>query len=672
MPLTSAQIQQAAGRQSEAARAIGGTVRLIAGPGTGKSQTIEQRVTWLLSNGIKPARIAAVSFTRASATDLRRRIHRAAEGAGFSDGPLVRVSTLHALALRVLRVAGLLTHYPADPLVLDDWELEHIFDNEYGVVTSIKSKVRREEIRRNHEAFWATGTWGPPNYVPPDPAITEAERKAFDAFHNERTQVYSCVLPGELVRQCVEHVKSGTLDLPSLLKLDHLIVDEYQDLNPMDLELVDTLLAGGIAGFVAGDDDQSIYSFRFADPTGIQRFTERYPGTADHSLTDCFRCTPAVLGPAQNLILKNASGQRIDKVHNALYGGAHPPVQGAFHSWRFDSGDKEALAVAASAKALIAGGMPPREILVLLCNSRALLPILRKQLDQLGVPWEPPRQESFLDSRAGRLVLALTRIVSESKDHVAHRTLFGLKSGVGPTTCTQFADVVVKANLNYRDSFYQDLPVKVSTRVGSALKAARDTCGVIGGWKPEDTVSSMGPVIEKIVRDTCGDDEGARWNDYLASLPGGLNLGELRDLLWADTDEQQVRVLDAVFERTGVPKPEEGVLPARIRVMTMHGAKGLSAQVVFIPGLEETLFPGVWRAAYPGLVQEAARLLYVSITRARVACIASYARSRFLYGKLVFPPPSRFLTHLKTHFGDRAGGLSAAEVQAILADVSAL
>jgi superfamily I DNA/RNA helicase len=149
----------------------------------------------------------------------------------------------------------------------------------------------------------------------------------------------------------------------------------------------------------------------------------------------------------------------------------------------------------------------------------------------------------------------------------------------------------------------------------------------------------------------------------------GMTLEELRDYLLADTGEQQAALLQVVLERLNLPLPAAGVLPPRVRVMTMHGAKGLSGKVVFIPGLEEEILPGPWRQPYPGLVLEAARLLYVSITRARAACIISYAQRRGQFGRHT---PSRFTVHLGGPFFARAGGLSSVEVQHITNEVSHL
>jgi len=201
-------------------------VRVMAGPGTGKSQTIEQRVCWLVEGGADPGRIVVVSFTRASAEDLRARVAKACSEANLD--PAVRVGTLHSFALRALRAAGRLKAYPADPAVLQRWEVDHIFDAEFGETAGVGSLPRRRLIRADHEAFWQTGEHTPPQVTPPDPPISEDERNGFRTFHGPRTQLYSCVLPGEIVRLCVDHMQAGTLDPAELLKIDHLIVDEFQ------------------------------------------------------------------------------------------------------------------------------------------------------------------------------------------------------------------------------------------------------------------------------------------------------------------------------------------------------------------------------------------------------------------------------------------------------------
>src|SRR5437879_171199 len=145
-----------------------------------------------------------------------------------------------------------------------------------------------------------------------------------------------------------------------------------------------------------------------------------------------------------------------------------------------------------------------------------------------------------------------------------------------------------------------------------------------------------------------------------------MTLEEIRDFMWTDNDEQQAQIMERVYGRLGQPVPAEHLLPQRVRIMTMHGAKGLSSFIVFVPGLEDGLIPGPWRAPYPGLVLEAARLLYVSISRTRAACVLSFAQSRFVNGRNQRQAASRFNASLSGAFIAHQDGLSAAEVQEMI------
>ena len=345
MPIPDAAKAAAQVTQDAAAHSNTAQTRLIAGPGTGKSNTIVNRLCWLLSEGAQASRIFVVSFTRASANDLKNRVVSACEQGGHAAAVThIRVSTLHSLALRTLRAGGFLTtRFPTPyPLVLDEWELENVFDPEFGMSSEIRSKTRQREVRRYHEAIWSTGIPDPPNYIPPDPAITSQEANTFVAFHTPRTQTYACVLPGEIVRQCVEEISAGNLDIVGLLHMDHLIVDEFQDLNPMDLKFVDLIIQRGVTVFMAGDDDQSIYSFRFANPAGIQEIPQKYPTAGFHQLTECFRSMPTVLNAAATLIAAFPPQNRIPKQLHSLYSQAQPPPAGIVHLFRFTTGVLEA------------------------------------------------------------------------------------------------------------------------------------------------------------------------------------------------------------------------------------------------------------------------------------------------------------------------------------------
>jgi DNA helicase-2/ATP-dependent DNA helicase PcrA len=672
VPITQNQKQAAEALQHAAGRDMTAQVRLIAGPGTGKSYAIEERVRWLLATGLNPAGLFIVSFTRASARDLRTRIQKYCSVNGQVAGNAVSVTTLHALALRILQAANLLAAYPTRPVVMDEWELENIYDAEFSRASDL-TPARSREVRQEHEAFWSSGNWGPPNYIPPDPPVTAQERASFDGFHTPRAQTYACVLPGEIVRKCVEHIAAGTLDPTERLHPEHLVVDEYQDLNAADIEFIDHLVARGVSVFIAGDDDQSIYSFRYASPQGIQTFSGKYPGAGLHTLNDCFRCTPTVVSTALHLIQSHPLPNRIPKNLYSLYAHANPALAGTVDRWRFATGRAEARGIAESCQRLIQEGVSPSEILILISNRRVLERELRGAFNAAGLVYQAPRADIYRDLPEGRLALALLRIVCDVNDYVAHRTVLGLIARVGAGTCNSIAVKVLQNGLNFRALFYAGLPAGVfgKRETDGINKTAAFVAGLTN-WGPDDPLQQHDHVIRQLLGSLLGNPAVQAWQSVTASLPPDMTLIEIRDYLWADTDEQAAEVLANVHERLGQQTPPGALLPPAVRMMTMHGAKDLNAQIVFIPGLEEQIFPGDRRRPYPGLVLEAARLLYVSVSRARAACILTYARTRFVYGETVHHAPSRFATSLDGPFAQRTSGLTPAEAQAIAADCAHL
>lgn len=321
MPITDNQKAMAEQHQWNAARDQAQQIRLVAGPGTGKTHTIEKRVAHLLNNGATPNNMYVISFTRATCAELRSRIQTFCGNQPCAlTAAQIHISTMHSLALKILRRANLLTSYPSGtPIMLDDWEHRNIYDKELASAIGC-TPTRAAEIRLAHDARWQTLN---PQHI--DQAqITHTEIQGFNAFHAARTNLYSCVLPGEIIFQCVEALQQGALQPTQLPRIDHLIVDEYQDLNACDQEFIRLLSAQNAILFIAGDDDQSIYSFRHANPDGIVQFNNTYPGSSTYVLTDCFRCAPAILSSASNLIGYNPT--RIHKNITPLYGSANPPV----------------------------------------------------------------------------------------------------------------------------------------------------------------------------------------------------------------------------------------------------------------------------------------------------------------------------------------------------------
>lgn len=666
-------LAQAIARQQAAAHDPANETRLVAGPGSGKSFSIEARVEHLLRANVPATRILGVSFTRNAAKDLGSRISSKCAQAGLQHLGDVRVGTLHSVALRVLRLANLLTMYPVDPRVLDEWEMREWVDAEFAKHINV-TPGRARDVREYHEAWWSTGQQNPANYIPANPPVTTQEQQQFITYHNMQTGFYGCLLVGEIVRTCMQHTNANAIDPHALLDIDHLIVDEYQDLNPMDIQFVDHLIGHGVATFVAGDDDQSVYAFRHASPQGIQAFTQRFPGAASHTLSDCFRCTPAVLSAALGVLTGFTPPARIPKQLTSLYATAHPPVQGHAQWLKFASPQAEATAIASSCLELHAAGLDYGDIMVLLGNRRVMAVGIQDALASNGVPFSPVEVEPFRDTPAGRTGFSMLRVLSDASDLVAHRNLLSLLPQMGATRCLDLTLRCRNANMNALDLYQGHIPNGVLTNMQHAkVQEVRAIVAALQAWDPDDTLGQRGASLAQLVQQVRGQPDRQEWDAFVQTLPQDATLSELADLLYANSLEETGAVVSAVHSRLGLPIPPT-IAPDRVQVMTMHGAKGLSAKVVFIPSLEETVFPNQRRAAKPGLVDEGARLLYVSITRARAAVFLTCAHGRNQNGVFVHNPASRYLVHsgLQLQYQQQPTGVGPQLAHAVAATCGAL
>ncbi|MFZ1488971.1 MAG: ATP-dependent helicase [Ilumatobacteraceae bacterium] len=660
--------KQQAGASDQAAE-----VRLVAGPGTGKSFSIEARVEHLLNHNVQPQSILAVSFTRNSAKDLADRIAARCTLVGLPQGADVSVSTLHSVALRVLRLANLLNQYPVDPRVLDEWEMRHWIDEEFSVDIGVPPG-RAREVREFHEALWSTGQANPANYIPATPPISQAEQQRFNTFHRDQTTFYACLLVGEIVQTCMLHAAPGAIDPRALLNVDHLIVDEYQDLNPMDLRFVDHLVSQGVTTFVAGDDDQSVYSFRHASPQGIQSFAQRFPQASDHMLSDCFRCTPTVLNAALSVLTYFATQGRIPKQLTSLYGSATPVVRGHASMTRYASPQAEAASIAESCIELHVAGLNWGDIMILLGNRRVMATEIENALTTKGVPFSPVQSDPFRDTEAGRTGYSLLRVLADSDDLVAHRNLLTLLPQMGPTRCLDVTRRCIAANMNAVDLYRGHIPNAVLQPMQLArVNEVRGLVGVVQGWALGDTVAQRGAALSQLVAQVRNAADQQLWDTFCQALPPDATLQELLVLLQADDLEKRNALLMAVHERLGLDAPP-ALDPDLVQIMTMHGSKGLSAKVVFIPGLEENVFPTHRILQKPGLVAEGARLTYVSITRARAAVLCSCTHSRHQNGQFVQNPVSRYAVHLglQINYQAQPNGLTSQQAQQVAATCAQL
>jgi DNA helicase-2/ATP-dependent DNA helicase PcrA len=687
MGITQAQRAAAEKQQWSAAKAIASQVRVVAGPGTGKSRTIEKRVCQVLESGASPARVFVISFTRATCAELRTRINSFCASHPHAKGAeQVAVSTMHSLALRILKRANLLNQYPAEPFILDNWEQKRVYDEELSMALAC-TPTRAGQIRKAYDTSWQT--------LDPESVgqamISPNEVSGFTSFHGTRKNLYCCVLPGEVIHECVRSIQLGALQLSDLPPIEHLVVDEFQDLNACDQEFVKLLSEQGATLFIAGDDDQSIYSFRHADPSGIVSFTSTYPDADSHELTDCFRCAPAILGPALKLIANNPN--RLDKNLRSLYASADPPVNGTLHVWSFGSAESESKAVAESCATLIREGMAGREdeILILLAQvtpPAVQLDPLTRELTNLGVPYAAPSGSSLTDDPTLRAVYSLLRLLGDREnkapDYVAHRDLLCLMAGVGSSTTKALAEDCILKNQNFRELFYGLHPAWLTGRGLAAVARIKAVIAGIASWSLGDPlikrIDEIGKLLAQHIFTAAGQtaEPLTDWLAFAGTLPADMTLDELCQFLGAPSGTDQSYVMDQVYKRLNVEIPG-GSGHKKVRILTMHGAKGLTGRVVFIPSASQGIIPNYRALSATGRLIEQRRLFYVSVTRAMAACIISHATlykgaaaQSLVQGSSVRLTRSQFLNEMGVVSVNRSAGLTAREAQDILKDITNL
>ena len=444
------------------------------------------------------------------------------------------------------------------------------------------------------------------------------EPKFLGAWREHR-EVYGYLLRAELVYQlkrALEQYGEFTLEGPTV----HLLVDEYQDLNRCDLAVVKAIAARGAEVFVAGDDDQSIYGFRMAHPEGIRRFPQDYPPSHELALEMCKRCDKEILD--LGLFVARQDFRRIDKPLRAEDGrtGAEIAIL------RFHDQNEEAKGVAALCQHLIGNcNVQPGQILILLRSDHngAFSSVLRRALDAHGVPVGVATADTNpLNLKPGRMVLACLRLLVNQEDHLAWRTLLNLrKNGLGTAAVDTVYGIARARNARFAAALQSicDDPLsggRHGERIKTEVEAIRAVLADLSALLPAgegnegeiDLTATIGQIIQRLV-----DDEVQRQATHhqfelaiQAAEPKSIN-----DL---------VRALEVSREDI-----EQEIDEGKVNILTMHKAKGLTADTVIIVVAEDEYLPG---RAEGDAADDERRLLYVSLTRAKHHLFITYCDRR--------------------------------------------
>lgn len=561
--------------QQRAASFYGTHARLLAGPGTGKTHTLARHVVYLATReGVPPSEMLVLTFTRMATRALKSTIRK--ELSPYS-AEMPYISTLHGFALRQLRKNADLVHSLPQPLrIADDWEESMIIHEELkGVLTRHLPTIKRNfgELAADWQTLKADG----------DEWETNLGDPAFVGAWQEQRRIYGYVMRSELVYQlkrAMEQIPDFALE-PSF---KHMLIDEYQDLNPCDLAIASEGARRGLMLLASGDDDQSIYGFRFADPSGIRDFTSDFAGAGDLVLTECRRCDEEILRAA-----KWVAEQDVDRVPKEL-NATEGHVGGEVQLLSFRTGNEESDGVARLVKKLIEEGTKPSEILVLVRsdNNSVLSRPLAEALTLLRVPvTSSVERRTVLDEAHGRRLLTMLRLVANRRDHLAWRTRLKLQDGLGPRTAAPIYAFARREGITYSDAIHrlneyaEEIPSQQLPRLHQLLQSTNNTADLLKALlerlESENGGASSTTLLEVITEAASTEiiEEDGR-AEVVAFVENAINAGGISKL-------------DDLFASLSVDHTEGDpeLDTEKVNILTMHQAKGLTTDVVFIISAED-------------------------------------------------------------------------------------
>ena len=569
----------------------------MAGPGTGKSFALKRRVGRLLEDGQNPNRVLVVTFTRTAAASLVEDF----KGLGVPGCERVEVSTLHSFCFRLLLEQDVFKYlrrvprpliafekskvlqFEARPLIAD---LIHA-DKALGAFRACTKRIKA------FEAAWARLQTDDPGWA------TDPLDQSMDTHLSSWLEFHHCMLIGELIPEALRYLANNPAS-DVLSAYDHVIVDEYQDLNRAEQEIIDLLGKDGCISIV-GDVDQSIYSFRHANPDGIIDFCNRHPETIDKALDECRRCPKRVVRMADHLISKNYLPPGNSRLHGR---GENSEGDVTIVQWRNPQEEIEGLS--AYVRHMVdERGFSPSDILVL-SPRRKLAYRLRDQLVGESIAAHSFFREEALEEVGAQEGMALLALLANPDDRPALRWWLGRGSKTHRSgEYRRLRDHCVETDQSPRDAL---------ERIASGEEKLAGVKGVVGAYVE----------LKERVRGTAELDV-ADLVDLLFPLDeeGYESINRIAAALLAQS-ESVPQLFEGVRNYITQPEELEGDF---LRIMSLQKAKGLTSPIVVVASSIEGLLPNLddeWTPEeYDASIKEQRRLFYVAVTRCTNALVVS-------------------------------------------------
>jgi len=580
---------------------IGNHARLLAGPGTGKTKTLTRRVLSLvLQYNVAPESILLLTFTRLATAQLREEIKKVLEPQGKS---LPQVSTLHSFALRqILFNSKRIDTLPNPIRIADDWEERYIIQEDLKKVLSLSEISDVQKLINQLSTDWETLRIDEIGWEQQFP------NAAFlGAWRNHKEQ-FGETLRAELVYQLKKQL-SQNREFQLDQEYKHILIDEYQDLNACDLSIVNELAKRGAELFVAGDDDQSIYGFRFATPAGIRNFEQIYHGSKKLALEICFRCDKNILRSAE--FVASLDPARLPKPTRPK----DKAEDGEVLIIGFKDQNHEAEVLAKKIKKLIDSGTSADQITILLRSDRNGIlskPII-EALNNNDVNVSLTTDSELEGRDDYRMVLSIIRLLVDREDSLAWRTLLQvdktnglgvecIKSIISFAQGRNFRFSIALQKINEKPSEIERFGSKTSNYVTIINKYLDEFS------KIENQAELINSIADKFMSEEKSRDQV---KSYFHSIIENQEEPNLKGL---------IKVVS-----TSSGYIEQETKENAVNILTMHQAKGLSFDVCFIVGAEDQYIPGRNTGDKEG---DERRLLYVSMTRARHNLYITYCNRR--------------------------------------------
>lgn len=611
---------------------------VLAGAGSGKTRVLVHRIAWLIqAESIPPQRILAVTFTNKAAREMRTRI----EDLLSIPSRDLWIGTFHGLAHRLLRRHAREARLPAAFQILDS-------DDQQRMIKRIIRGLELDDTR-----------WPPRQVQWFINAQKEEGRRARnipepgDPFERQMLLIYrryeeQCDRSGlvdfaELLLRCLELFQENTelLDFYRR-KFKHVLVDEFQDTNRIQYAWLRLLTEPEQNLFIVGDDDQSIYSWRGAQVENLQKFQKDYPGHELIRLEQNYRSTGTILAAANALISHNS-----DRLGKELWTddaqGESVSLYTAFNE------QDEAHFVARKIQAWAEQGNLRSECAILY-RSNAQSRQFEEKLIALGVPYRVYGGLRFFERQEIKDALAYLRMLSNPDDDASFERVINTPArGIGPKSLELIRALARQEGISLwtatqRVASDPSLPGRARNPLNAFIALLENLITNTAEMGLSARASDI--LVQSGLLDHYRKERGDQAEQRLENLAEFVNA--TRQFENEPELDPELPVVDQFLAHAALESGESqsDVSNDCAQLMTLHAAKGLEFELVFLVGLEEGLFPSLQSLEDPGRLEEERRLCYVGLTRGRKKLVLCHAESRRLYGKETYPRPSRFLKEI--------------------------